>query len=66
MTVGGRAAVEVTFRWAAGPGTMQQRQLFSLTGDGRVTSVACTAAAADWAAADEGFMRVLNTVRWTR
>ena len=65
-TFAGRAAVELVFRWAAGPGTMQQRQLFSLLADGRVASVACTAAADDFPLADEAFGDILKSFRWTR
>lgn len=64
LPFGGRPAVEVTFRWAAGPGTMQQRQIFSILPDGRVASIASTAAAADFAAADATFLEILKSFRW--
>jgi hypothetical protein len=61
----GRPAIEVVFEWVAPPGVMRQRQLFSLLPDGRVTSVASTARAADFAAAEETFGRILASFRWS-
>lgn len=61
----GRPAVEIVFEFETTAGTMRQRQIFALLPDGRVTSTACTARAADFAAADETFRTVLQSFRWT-
>lgn len=63
-TLGGRPAVELVFRWAGGPSGMQQRQVFAMVPDGRVASVANTASAADFAAADATFAEILQSFRW--
>lgn len=65
VTFAGRPAVEVVFEWMAPPGVMRQRQLFSLLSDGRVTSVASTARASDFAVAEATFGRILASFRWT-
>lgn len=65
ITFAGRPAVEVVFQWEAPPGAMRQRQIFSLLPGGRVTSVASTAMASDFAAADETFGGILKSFRWS-
>ena len=64
VRLAGREAVEVTFSWAAGAGTMTQRQTFVALPDGRAISVASTAAATDFDRFAPLFQSVLSSFEW--
>jgi hypothetical protein len=64
ISLAGRDAAELLFTWGAGPGTMKQRQIYSVLDAGRVISVATTGLAADFDGNEPVFTQMLASFRW--
>jgi len=60
----GRPAIEVVFRWDSTPGTLKQRQIYTLLSDGRAATLVHTAGAANFEKAEPHFVEMMKSFAW--